>query len=877
MKFRREPFAPGLTPRRLAAVALGSAIALWLGLAHAQSTASAFTTGFRYDAGRRLVGTIKPDPDGSGPIHFGAVRNTFDAHGLLIRVETGELSAWQDETKQPSAWTGFTVFQQVDYTYDNWGHKLTEKGSSGGTAYTLTQYSYDTMGRLQCVAQRMNPAAYGNLPSSACALGTEGTQGPDRIAYTDLDVMGRPKSITKAYGTPLAYQYASYSYLTNGILNGAVDSAGNQYTFYNPGQEHTVTDANGNESDYEYDTLGRLKRWYFPSPATKNTYNPADYEEYTYDDGGDRKTLRKRDGETISYDYDALSRVVDEVYPAGTIKNVYYTYDLRNLQLSATFDSSTGTGLSMTYDGFGHLATASTNQSGSARTLSYQYDAEGNRTRLTFPDSAYFTYAYDGLNRLATIKENGSALLITETYDSAGRRHTLQRGASVSSTTYGYDPISRLQTLSQDLQGTAYDETRTFGYNPASQVTSRALSNGTYAFNEVPAVTTEYGVNGLNQYTSLSSSTSVTPKYDANGNMTFDGSSNFGYDVLNRMISRTVPATGATIVNLSYDPKGRLFQTSGGTSVTTQFLYDGDALVAEYNAAGVLQRRYVHGAGVDEPLVTYEGATVGASNRRYYHADHQGSVIAVTDTNGNGIQLNRYDPYGAPATGNGMRFQYTGQIWLPELGQYYYKARIYNPTLGRFMQIDPIGYQSDVDLYSYVASDPFNLRDSTGETPESELYVAADIAMGLTGVSSPGEAVFNAMVDFALGFSPVPGSSTAFHSMEGVIKVRDGVKVVERIAEGGAKARRAGKEFTEAQSAAAKAENAAKHGGEMHCEDCDKALIPSPKSEKGVPTPDNAAQIHHEPPIHQGGGRDSVPVVLCPICHKIRHLFGRGE
>ena len=68
----------------------------------------------------------------------------------------------------------------------------------------------------------------------------------------------------------------------------------------------------------------------------------------------------------------------------------------------------------------------------------------------------------------------------------------------------------------------------------------------------------------------------------------------------------------------------------------------------------------------------------------------------MANSGGAKTQINTYDPYGVPATGNSTRFQYTGQIMLPELGLYYYKARIYNPIIGRFMQTDPIGYKDDL-------------------------------------------------------------------------------------------------------------------------------------------------------------------------------------
>jgi len=134
-------------------------------------------------------------------------------------------------------------------------------------------------------------------------------------------------------------------------------------------------------------------------------------------------------------------------------------------------------------------------------------------------------------------------------------------------------------------------------------------------------------------------------------------------------------------------------------------------LVGEYNTGNTVLRRYVHGSGVDEPVVWYEGA--GLTDRRWFQVDERGSTIATTDSNG-AATIYQYGPYGEPLSWAGARFRYTGQIALPEIGLYHYKARVYDPKLGRFLQTDPIGSKDDLNLYTYVGNDPLDRTDPSG-------------------------------------------------------------------------------------------------------------------------------------------------------------------
>ena len=391
---------------------------------------------------------------------------------------------------------------------------------------------------------------------------------------------------------------------------------------------------------------------------------------------------------------DALNRLSSASFGVvnGVAQSSYsVTYDAGNRPYQIA-DSLTGT-ITLAFDLLDRLSGEATPEG----SIEYTYDNANRRQTAQVAGQPLINYSWDADDRLMGISQGSNAVGFT--YDNDYRRQTMTLPNGILAS-YGYDKDSNLLGITYSL-GSNNIGNLAYSYD---QLGRRLSVSGSLASAIVPQSITGATYDAANELTNWNG-TSIG--YDANGNITGDGTHSYSWDARNRLASIDYGSTASFM----YDPLGRrVSKTVFGNS--TSFLYDWANPVQELS--GTTPTANMLTGGIDEYFMRTD-----ASGTVNYLTDALGSTSALADTTGTIRTQYAYEPFGATSVSGILStnsYQYTGRE-NDGTGLYYYRARYYNPATGRFISEDPLGFGGgDVNLYAYVADSPTNFTDPFGTT-----------------------------------------------------------------------------------------------------------------------------------------------------------------
>jgi len=707
------------------------------------------TTAFTYDSRGQLLTMTNA---------LGKVtRLTWDANGRLVQTKDALNNttdfAYDARARLTSATNALNF--ATSYAYDAAGrvNKITRPDNS------FISFTYDLAGRRTRVTDALNNStSFSYDPASRLIRVTDAAQKATSYNY---DSMSNLTDMTDALAQTTSYEYDDFNRLVKLIYPPAVsggtrlqetityDAAGNvtsrtdtanritSLKYDNANRLTTVTDPAMQITRYEYDARSNVtalvdainQRYTFDYDALSRviTATRAGVQmSYAYDAAGNPSQRTDYNNMATSYTYDALNRLTKITYPDASTAT--YGYDKLSQLTSAANMNGT---VSFTYDNLGR-ATGTTDVFG--QVLNYAYDANDRRTRLSFGAITNATYTYDALNRLTQITD-GAKDSVSYVYDATGKLISQTLPNDIT-TTYNYDGLGRLTRL-KDAKRNKVIADNQYSYNNAGDITENTDLDGThtYSYDQLDRLTSathtgtpaeSYAYDGVGNRTAshrsavysyqpfdrLIGAGTATYIYNNNGNMTSksdaSGTTQLVWDFENRLTQVVTPASGS--VTYKYDALGRRIQRTPSSGVSTNFIYDGQEVVRDINSDGSTAE-YLNGPGIDNKI-RQKGSS--SSSTYYFSQDHLGSTTALTGANGKLIEQIAYDAYGNSGGSPRTRYDYTGRERDQLTGLLYYRARFYDPQLGRFISEDPIGLAGGINSFAYVGNNPQNAKDPSG-------------------------------------------------------------------------------------------------------------------------------------------------------------------
>lgn len=626
-----------------------------------------------------------------------------------------------------------------------------------------TTYTYDALGNTTSVTQLAGTSQPVTTSFSYDPVFSQITRLTDPLSHTwtvSLDGNGNVQTITDSLG-----HQTTEIHNTDGQLSSYSDGMSDTtHFYYTNGDLTSIVDPLGNTSYFFSDAVGRMSWTKDPLGSRTNlSYSPLDdliqtmdedsnLTKFSYDQNSNLKTVTDANNGLTTYTYDPMNRKASRTDPLGTIeifgydgngnltghtdrrgKVTVYQYDGINRRKFAGFgytgssyestssyqfdagdritqivDSIAGTisrqysSGAPAYDGLDDMLQETTPQG----TVNYTYDIVRRRQTMTVAGQPTVSYGWDNANRLTGITQGSASIPIV--YDNADRRYTLTLPNGIL-LTYSYDNDSHVTGMTWTLAGNRVGDLE-YSYDADGRVIEKT---GSFAQTNVPQAVSNNTFNAANEMTAFNG---TALSYDANGNLTNDGTNTYTWDARNHLVG----IAGGNTASFMYDPDGRrTLKLINGTS--TQFLYDGLNPVQELQN-GAPSRNMLTGLGVDE---FFQGTDPGGTYD--YLSDILGSTVALTSISGSIQTQYLYQPFAnssSTGTASSNPYQFTGRE-SDSTGLDYYRARYYSPALQRFLSQDPIDLRAgESNPYAYATNDPINSKDPLGlyGTESCQLY-----------------------------------------------------------------------------------------------------------------------------------------------------------